>query len=218
MKQGSGASRVVWGILVASVMIWGQLAWAGETNATPVNGTQPVADPPAPPAPGPTCVPEGTGNKLGDLLADFELTNCNGEKVTLQSRCGKVKALWVMFGTGWCPACGEYAPVMADQYAKYKDKGLDVAVLLGEDNNGAPVTPAYCKKYAKSHKIDPSMVYVMTWKAVNTTWDTCKAQYIPWVAIHDGRDMKYLFSNQCQSTAGFADETAAIQSLIPDYQ
>jgi hypothetical protein len=204
MRRSSGASKVVWGILMASITIWGSLSWAEES--TPV----------APPVPEPTCVKEGTGNTVGSLLADFEMTNCNGEVLTLQSRCGKVKALWVMYGTGWCPGCGEYVPVMADQYTKFKDKGLDIIVFLGEDNNGNPVTPAYCKKYAKSHKVDASMVYIMTWKAVNTTFNTCKAGYIPWAAILDGRDMKYIYSNQCES-ATFADETAAIQSLIPDY-
>ncbi len=211
MKRGSGAS-VVWGILMAGVMIWGQLAWAGENNAGPSTGDQP-----APVEPGPTCVKEGTGNQVGDLLADLELTNCNGEKLNLHARCGKVKALWVMFGTGWCPGCGEYAPVMAEKYAAYKDKGLDIIVLLGEDNAGNPVTPTYCKKYAKSHQLDAAMVYIMTWKAVNTTWNTCKAQYIPWAAVLDGRDMKYLYSNQCENPA-LADETAAIQSLIPEFE
>jgi len=53
--------------------------------------TQPVND----------CVTEGTGVLLGDNIADYTLTNCLGEEVTLHSRCGRTKAVWVVAVAGW---------------------------------------------------------------------------------------------------------------------
>ena len=53
--------------------------------------TQPVSD----------CVSEGTGVLLGDNIADYTLTNCLGEEITLHSRCGRTKAVWVVAVAGW---------------------------------------------------------------------------------------------------------------------
>jgi len=53
----------------------------------------------------PACVAAGSGSLLGDNIGDFSLQNCNGDMVTLHSRCGGVKALRIMLISGWCTAC-----------------------------------------------------------------------------------------------------------------
>ena len=53
--------------------------------------TQPVND----------CVTDGNGNLLGNNIKDYTLKNCYGEEITLHSRCGKTKAVWVVAVAGW---------------------------------------------------------------------------------------------------------------------
>ncbi len=56
---------------------------------------------PEPTVPVNDCVTEGTGVLLGDNIADYTLTNCLGEEITLHSRCGRTKAVWVVAVAGW---------------------------------------------------------------------------------------------------------------------
>ncbi|MBM4371406.1 MAG: hypothetical protein FJ098_07105 [Deltaproteobacteria bacterium] len=47
------------------------------------------------------CVEEGTGQLLGDNIANFQLQNCNGDWVNLHDGCGDTKALWLVATAGW---------------------------------------------------------------------------------------------------------------------
>ena len=47
-----------------------------------------------------TCVANGNGNLINSNIADFTLTNCNGDPVSLHQGCGK-KAIWLISVGGW---------------------------------------------------------------------------------------------------------------------
>ncbi len=47
------------------------------------------------------CVPTGSGKGIGHNIADFTLQNCNGDNVSLHSRCGNNKAVWLIASAGW---------------------------------------------------------------------------------------------------------------------
>jgi len=49
----------------------------------------------------PDCVTAGTGQLLGDNIADFKLQNCHGEWVNLHDHCKQTKALWFVATAGW---------------------------------------------------------------------------------------------------------------------
>ena len=47
-----------------------------------------------------TCLPNGNGNLINANIADFTLTNCNGDPVSVHQGCGK-KAIWFISVAGW---------------------------------------------------------------------------------------------------------------------
>ena len=47
------------------------------------------------------CVAQGTGNALGDKIANITLVNCHGEKVPLHDACGVTSAVWFIAVAGW---------------------------------------------------------------------------------------------------------------------
>ena len=49
----------------------------------------------------PDCVADGTGQMLGDNIADFQLQNCNGDWVNLHEKCANTEALWLVATAGW---------------------------------------------------------------------------------------------------------------------
>ena len=64
--------------------------------------------------------------KVGDAAPDFNLTNLDGNKVTLASLKGKVVLL--DFWATWCGPCKAAMPTMQKLHEAYKDKGV---VILG---------------------------------------------------------------------------------------
>lgn len=116
----------------------------------------------------PTCVAEGTGYLVGDNVADYSLKNCLGETVSLHSRCGESKALWLIGVAGWCQPCTEELNSIASQVGGTITRealnenmpGLEAFVLLGEDVYGEVPTTTYCKSYAQSRHVDPALVLI----------------------------------------------------------
>ena len=47
------------------------------------------------------CIPEGTGNGLGDNVADFTLQRCDGTFVSLHEMCGAATAVWLVTSAFW---------------------------------------------------------------------------------------------------------------------
>ena len=124
----------------------------------------------------PTCVAEGTGVFQGDNIANLTLTNCLGETEQLHSNCGQSKAHWLLSTAGWCSACAELLGALSQPASAggmggadgtlsrasvaAANPGLDVWIVLGEDQNSQKPTQSYCMAYAAQNKIDPAMVFI----------------------------------------------------------
>ena len=75
---------------------------AGQSAKIWCLGDFPIAyDVPEPTQPVSDCVTEGTGVLLGDNIKDYTIENCLGEEISLHSRCGRTKAVWVVAVAGW---------------------------------------------------------------------------------------------------------------------
>ncbi|MFT7581621.1 MAG: hypothetical protein ACI9MR_003299 [Myxococcota bacterium] len=116
-----------------------------------------------------TCVAEGTGTLLGDNIADFGLTNCNGDMVNLHDSCGAPSKALLLIGTAmWCQACEDLlAGIVADHGGTLdraivddRSAGMDMLVVLGENLYGEKPSMAECQSYAAGNKLDPAMVLI----------------------------------------------------------
>jgi hypothetical protein len=75
---------------------------AGQSAKIWCLGDFPIAyDVPEPTQPVSDCVTEGSGVLLGDNIKDYTIQNCLGDEITLHSRCGRTKAIWVVAVAGW---------------------------------------------------------------------------------------------------------------------
>lgn len=181
------------------------------------------------------CVAAGTGNLLHDNIANLTLKNCLGEEVQLHATCGgDSEALWLIGTTGWCTACHEFLEAfrlkhmsegnLTREAIATKTPGLDMLIILAENNDGEEPTEAFCKAYAEDMKIDPRMVVIdwtsaevdiplidpegysiptqalgNTWQAINPylqadTSGSVTTAY-PWWAILRAPNMEYLWSD-----------------------
>jgi hypothetical protein len=154
--------------------------------------------------PEPACVTEGTGDLLDDNIADFELTNCNGEKRRLHDLCGQTRAMWIVLVTIWCPACSEFVP-MAEEIRADNADALDLWVVIGEDKNGGAPDQAECLAYAQAKGVDPSRVFF------DPNWDTVMAniypygfQGIPYSITLDGDNMAFYWCDGSYGSLGTA--------------
>lgn len=218
----------------------------GEPPPEPVGPVDPSGPPPIRSGEG-ECAQYGTGSFVGDKVANFGLTNCNGQTVYLHGTCGQRKALWVMATAGWCTACASVLAQLTSNYGgslsrdglDERTPGLDMIIVLGEDNYGNKPTTAYCKAYAQEHKLDPTMVLIdhsdaavniplwspkgyalpinslaITWSYINpyltaNSSGSVQTAY-PWMAALDGWDMRYVMSDYFEG----GDVTAALNSLL----
>jgi len=148
-----------------------------------------------------TCAAAGTGREIGDKIGDFTLSNCLGEPVALHDRCGSARAVWIVLSAGWCSACAEHLPEVAEVQAAQRELGLEVLVLLGEDDAGGEPTPAYCAQYAEDMGLDPAAV-VIDWSG-DASFATIEDHLnlygdgslsLPWDGVLDGSTMRYVWS------------------------
>jgi len=182
----------------------------------------------------PGCVASGTGNILGDNIANFQLSDCNGRRVKLHATCNdpEQKALWVIGTTGWCTACHAFFVDYVSKHGGYLSrakvgevtKGLDMLVVLGEDNTGSKPSQAYCKAYADELGIDPSMILIdwsdspvplqvvnvpgeaVETNSLGTLWGAMDpylyeeggsvSTYYPWWGLLRPRNMEYVWSDR----------------------
>ena len=163
------------------------------------------------------CIEPGTGKLIGDNVKDYTLTNCNGQEINLHSRCGLTKAVWLVAVAGWCSACSEFVPVVAEEWEARKQEGLDAIILFGETASGAPPSLGDCKQYAISHSAPPEIVFIDNHAGVawGNTFDAIDnystgGLSVPWNAILDGESMEYMWS----STAGTGSLYQAIDDLL----
>ena len=76
-----------------------------------------------------------TGDSVGAVTSDFELTDQYGDTVRLYDFCGR--AVMLVGSAEWCGACRGEAPHLTELYESYREEGLMVITLLGETDSGA---------------------------------------------------------------------------------
>jgi peroxiredoxin len=92
----------------------------------------------------PACKADGPAN------LDFTVKDMNGASVKLADYKGKV--ILVNFWATWCPPCKAEIPGFIELYAEYKDKGLVILGVSGDDD------PDTLKKFASEWKINYPMI------------------------------------------------------------
>lgn len=164
-----------------------------------------------------TCLAAGTGRAVGDKVADFTLTNCLGDPVSLHAGCGETRALWVVLTAGWCTACAAHIPDVVAWTAPREELGVELLVVLGEDAAGGEPSPAYCLEYAAAMGLEPSQV-VMDWRG-GEPWATVAEHLdlysdgslgLPWDGVLDGATMRYAWAY----THSGGDARSAIAPLL----
>lgn len=81
---------------------------------------------------------------------DFTMQDLDGKDVSLSSFKGKV--ILLNFWATWCPPCKAEIPGFIELYAEYKDKGLVILGVSGDDD------PDTLKKFASEWKINYPMI------------------------------------------------------------
>lgn len=97
-----------------------------------------------------------TGNGVGQVASDFELTDQFGESVRLHDFCGK--AVVLVASAMWCGPCQSEAGELASVYREYADDGFIVITLLGENTFGQTPSQGDLQDWASSFGIDHPVV------------------------------------------------------------
>ncbi len=168
------------------------------------------------------CEPAGDGDRVGDRIGDFTLTNCLGDTRSLHALCGSKQAVWIAAVAGWCQVCSEKVPQIGAYYEGHKAHGLEVMIVLGEDQAGAKPTQQYCKAYADAHGVDPAIVWIDHGELTGG-WQETFAKIdpyaqgaqggtigLPWEALLRGVDMRYLWS----TNSGHGDLMTHLEPLL----
>ena len=87
------------------------------------------------------------GRNVGDIMANFELLDCDGNPVNLKQYFGQVKAVFINQSAGWCTVCQSEADRMEQIYNDFKDDGLIILQAMFEDNAGKPADSAFCQSW-----------------------------------------------------------------------
>jgi peroxiredoxin len=110
----AAAAGIGAGILTASMMM-------GPTQSVVVEGAKNGSDPGTP-----ACKADKKAN------LDFTVKDMNGAKVRLADYKGKV--LLINFWATWCAPCKAELPAFVELYDRYKDKGLVILGVSGDDD------------------------------------------------------------------------------------
>ena len=165
-----------------------------------------------------TCVAAGTGNNIGDNVGDFTLSNALGQEASLHAYCGSAKAVWIVLTAGWCGACESFVPAAYQKWMEtYRDQGVELLVVVGEDAGGNPPSPEYLKQYA--NKAEEAIVFGdnsagRSWPSVLDRINNYASGSfgIPWSAVLRGSSMEYVWSN----TAGEGSLYDALDALATE--
>ena len=178
----------------------------------------------------------------GNNIGDFSLTNCNGETVNLHAGCGTQKAMWLISTAGWCTACTSYINALKSEWgttnltAADVPEGVQLWVVLAENEAQGKPTAEYCNQYATQKGIDPSML-LLDWSdtqvqvqlahpqesaivtnGLAATWAKINPYLVadasgsvmsgfPWNAVLRGSNGEYVFSD-------FFDQSKQAQGVV----
>ena len=170
-----------------------------------------------------SCVASGNGNGITSNIGDFTLTNANGDDVSLHALgCGQSenKALWVVATAGWCGACPAKVEEVRARFNQDGASGLDMMIIIGEDESGQPITAETCASYAE--KYSPALPKDKLF--CDPQWQTTFSNifhypggdgsyYLPWEAVLRTSNMEYIYNNQRE---GNGDGNSNITTLLSE--
>lgn len=148
----------------------------------------------------PVCVAEGTGVYEGDNIAEFSLSDCNGNSVSLHSRCSVAKGVLVVHVAGWDPIGLDLIGLILSDLADELSQGLDLMVVLGEDSLQQTPTLNVCQGFAVDNSLSYDQVFI------DGGWSLTRANIyayptpgigfaIPWMGLLDGDNMLYVWGD-----------------------
>jgi len=77
---------------------------------------------------------ESLGARVGEPAPDFQLSDLDGQSVSLSDFRGK--PVLINFWATWCPSCVSEMPYIQEIYEEWSDKGLVVlAINIGESSS-----------------------------------------------------------------------------------
>ena len=117
---------------------------AGATNQGGGGGSAAACDAPE----------QGTGKQVGDLIANVTWDAPGNTQLVLHSFCGKAKAVWMVLSAGWCEPCKAMAPQYDKLFLKYREQGLEVVLVVGENASGNAATVDYAATYKEALKLN----------------------------------------------------------------
>ena len=193
------------------------------TVGTGIPGQAPAPEATVPEVTDSGCVALGNGNGLTANVGDFTLTNANGVDVNLHSLgCGQTqnKALWVVATAGWCGACPAKVEEVRARFNQDGASGLDMMIVVGEDESGQPITAETCAAYAEHYSPALPKDKVFCDPQWQTTFSKIfhypggdGSYYLPWEAVLRTSNMEYIYNNQRE---GGGDGSSNITSLLAE--
>lgn len=143
--------------------------------------------------------------RIGDEVLDFQLTNCGtGEPMSVREIAGGREGFWFIATAGWCPACRQFIPEVLTMLETIDPMTLDVAFVVGENNEYLEPDVEFCRRYAQSYGASPDLFFIDhdgTYSFATTfsylwPYPTEDGAFgLPWNAIIDGNTFEYLYSD-----------------------
>jgi peroxiredoxin len=99
---------------------------------------------------------EGTGDTVGAIADQFELSDQFGETVRLHDFCEQTVLL--ISSAEWCGPCREEAPEVGAWYDAMHEEGLMVITLLAEDNYGQSPSTEVLMNWATAYGLAHAVV------------------------------------------------------------
>lgn len=97
--------------------------------------------------PKPSLVPVGT--RVGEVLRDMTLYDCDGRAVKLTDFCG-AKALWLSLHHTWCPHCRLLRDTMERIHTSYAGKNLASVAIVVQTNSRTRPDAQACKDWKQA--------------------------------------------------------------------
>ena len=167
------------------------------------------------------CEPMGTGRVVGDQVADFTYTNCEGDPVRLHDYCGRRKAVWMVGAAGWCGSCIAHFPDVVRETQALRSQGLESFIFVGQTESSGAVTLEWCEGFAATNNVDPAMMIFdatqpdglqSLWNYMAPNGGQGGSIGLPWEAVLDPYDMTFYWE---PSDASF-DPMGAIHELLAE--
>lgn len=85
---------------------------------------------------------------------DFRFPDLEGRPVALSDERFRGKVVLVNVFGSWCPNCNDEAPLLADWYRRYRDRGLEVVGLAFEFTGDPERDSEVVRRFARRHGIE----------------------------------------------------------------